>query len=101
MVILMVILLTMAASTGDGSESDQCMASNTLYDLGQEVQHLDGLSKQRYLDKLNFLQIQDPYLMPNSMFVDVKEYEKNNLGPESVPDMTHHDIFHYLIDKYV
>ncbi len=67
--------------------------------LGQEVQHLDGPSKQRYIDKLNFLSIRDPYTMPPVMFTDIHQYEKNNVKSDQVPDMSHEDIFHYCVDK--
>ena len=67
--------------------------------LGKEVQHLSGQNKQRYVDKLNFLAIRDPYLMPTSMFQDLHQYEKSNIKSEQVPDISHEDIFHYCVDK--
>ena len=70
-------------------------------ELSPEVQHLSGLSLQRYVDKLNHLGIRDPYLMPESMLVNLKEYEQNNVKPDEIPDLSHQDIFYYLLDQYV
>ena len=58
--------------------------------LSAEVKHLDNDAKQRYLEKLSMMGLSDPYLMPKSMFQqlkDVVDYPKVMFG----------DVYCYLV----
>ncbi len=73
--------------------------SDAFLGLSPEVQHLDAETKKRYLEKLNYLGTRDPYIMPSSMFTDIKKFETLNLKASDLPDINEQEIFHYLVDR--
>lgn len=66
-----------------------------LSDLSSEVQHLTGIVKDRYVDKLNELGIRDPYSTPQSLFVKLTP----TLEEAQVPDIHYMDLCNFLLDK--
>ncbi|XP_061695959.1 uncharacterized protein LOC133511237 [Syngnathoides biaculeatus] len=62
--------------------------------FSDRVKHLEGDDKRRYVEKLETLGIEDPFLMPTSMFSPIRDLTVN-----SRPSLGQLDILMFLLNK--
>ncbi|KAL2079816.1 hypothetical protein ACEWY4_025560 [Coilia grayii] len=66
--------------------------SHTDIMLSSDVGHLEGIHKNRYLDKVKLSGFQtDPYLIPPEKFMDLTKADR-------LPDFTPHDLYQYVVN---
>ena len=65
--------------------------TNRKFSPTEFTSHLDSKQKERYISKLNVLNISDPYCVPQALFTPL-------ISSEILPDLQYPDIYNYLIE---
>ena len=77
------------------SPVEKCTATasdtNRKFSPTEFTSHLDSKQKERYISKLNVLNISDPYCVPQALFTPL-------ISSEILPDLQYPDIYNYLIE---